>query len=406
VGFFDRLWSKSKREGRQASRARELEAEGDLAAAASLFTEAGLGDEAARVLLLRADAEHVVEKRIAFCALAAERAETPELRLRARARKALCSFDTIRRSGASFLESEVLAIARELEDAGELEKAADAYALGSDAEGEVRALTAAGAIDRLEDRLHAAEAGARSDREQEQRLRRVLDLDRTAERRAALLAARLSPGQPDDPRVLDAARAIRARLLLGPVVELEVDGVRVRYALGDEVTIGRGDATIVIASRAVSRRHIRVARGPTGAFVEDLETRNGTTLAGARVGGRIAVGDGVRVELGGEVPCTVTPGEPGAGVVIEVAGARYVAPLGPLFVLGWRIASEVTGDESFVVLASEGASRPLLDEFELASRVELCHGDELRAVRGGPVRLRVPRAAEVEAAMVSSGPRA
>jgi hypothetical protein len=405
--LFDRLWSKSKRESRRAKEARDREHAGDLGVAADLYAEAGLGDEAARVLLLRADAEASVEKRIAFCAQAAERAESDELRKKARGRKALCSWDTLRKSGGSFLESEVLAVARELEETGVLERAADAYALGGDSESEVRALTAAGAIDRLEELLRANEADVRSGREQEQRVRRIGDLDRTAERRAALELCNEAKAEREDPRVDDAARAIRARLLRGPVVDLEVDGEARSYALGDEVTIGRGDATIVVGSRAISRRHVRIARGPSGFFVEDLATRNGTLLAGARVSGTIPVGDGLELLLGGEVPCTIAPVTPAraalradapapasdGGVVIAVAGGRYVAPLGPLLVLGWTISVEGAGDDSFVVLSSEGAAtRPVLGEFELAPRVELCHGDEIRAARGGPVRLRVPAA--------------
>jgi hypothetical protein len=195
----------------------------------------------------------------------------------------------------------------------------------------------------------------------------------------------------DDPRASDLARGIRARLLRGPVVDLEVDGQTRRYALGNEVTIGRGDATIVVSSRAISRLHVRVTRGSTGAVAEDLATRNGTFLAGARVSAPIPVGDRLELTLGGEVPCVLAPDAD--GIAIEVGGERYLAPLGPLKRLGWRISVEGAGEDSFVVLSSEGAAvRPVLGEFELAPRVELCHGDEIRASRGGPVRLRVPAA--------------
>jgi len=409
VGWLERLFSKSKRDGRRAREAVEREGAGDLGGASELYAEAGLGDDAARVLLLRADAEPSVEKRIAFCALAAQRAASEEVRQKARGRKALCAFDTLRQSGGSFLASEVLAVAHELEEAGELERAADAYALAGDAESEVRALAAAGSIERLEDRLRATEHETRSERALEQRLRRIADFDRTAERRAALdlCRATLAEGLPerDAARVADASRAIRARLLRGPVVDLEIHGVRCRYALGTEVTIGRGDATIVIGSRAVSRRHLRLARGPEGVFVEDLDTRNGTLLAGARIAGRLPVGRGVRLVLGGEIPCSIVPApdlgdapDPRAGpadcCAVEIAGWCYLTPLGQLDVGGWALDAEPAPDgESFVVLDTDGASGSLfLGDYQLAGRVELCHGDEIRAARGGPVRLRVPAA--------------
>jgi hypothetical protein len=391
VGFFDRFM-KGRRDARLAREAKAEELAGNLAAAVDLYDEAGLRDDAARVLLLRADAEPAAEKRMAFCAAAAEAAESDELRQKAKARKALLAFDTLKGQGGAYLANEVLAVARELEEAGELERAADAYALGGDGEGEVRALTAAGAIEKLEERLRAAENAARSQRTLETSLRKMADLDRTAERRAALDVAAQALAEGDDARIADAARAIRARVARGPVIELTLDGKHERVALGDEVTIGRGDATILIASRAVSRRHLRVARGKDGAFVEDLGTRNGTTLAGARLSAPLPVGDGVSVMLGGEVPCVIKPAA-GGGAIIEIGGERYLAPLGELSVHGWRLAHEGSAEEGYVVLRTpEGAERPYLGNYQLAARVELCHGDQIRAARGGPVCLEVPAA--------------
>jgi len=396
VGFFDRFLPKSKREGRLAREAHERELSGDLSAAVSLYTEAGLPDDAARVLLLRADVEPLPEKRLAFCARAAATAVEADLKKRARGRKARISFDTLRAQGSSFLAGEVLAVAGELEDTGELESAAEAYALAGDADGEVRALTAAGAIDKLEDRLRAAESATRSQRELETSLRRIADLDRTAERKAALEVARAALAHRDDARIADAARAITARLVRGPVVDLEIAGERRRCALGAEVTIGRGDATIVLATRAVSRRHLRVARGAGGVFVEDLATRNGTMLAGARLSTPLAVGTdaaGVSLMLGGEVSVRVAPADLPGLHVVEVAGARYLAPLGDLPVQGWRITLDGEPERPTVALVTpEGAERPYLGGYQLAARVELCHGDQIRASRGGPVCLAVPAA--------------
>jgi FHA domain len=394
VGFFDSFLGKQS-EGRRVRAARQKELAGDLAAAVDLYQEAGLPDEAARVLLLRADAERSAEKRIALLSLAAFAATSDDIKRRARGRKAKIAFDVLQSRGGSFMRSEVLAVARELEDAAELEAAADAYALAGDAEGEVRALTAAGAIERLEDRLRETEHAAREQRDLEVALKRIADLDRTAERRAALELALAMLGKRDDERVADAARTIRARLTRGPVAELDIGGILRRYALGGEVTIGRGDATIVLPSRSVSRQHLRLFRSEGAVFVEDLGTRNGTLLAGARLTQPIPVGAGVRLELGGEVPCSVAPfiDEHGGGELfeIDVAGVRYAAPLGELMAFGFRIDHEAVRDESYVVLRTPpGASRPYLGDYQLAERVELCAGDEIRDERGGPVRLRVP----------------
>jgi hypothetical protein len=387
VGLFDFFGGKGESRRAKAARARELA--GDLARAVELFLEAALPDEAARVLLLRADAEPTPEKRIAFCASAAATATSRELRKRALGRKALLTFDVLKAQGGAFLRSEMLATAQDLEAAGELERAAEAYALAGDAEAEVRALTAAGAIERLEERLGANERAAREGRERANVLRRIGDLDRTAERRAALEVARAFLATHADEEVSDLARAIRARLARGPVVDLAIGGRASRYALGDAITVGRGDATITVASRAISRTHLRVARGEAGVFVEDLGTRNGTFLAGARIAGPIPVGQGLRVELGGEIRCVITP-RPEGGVTIEVGGGAYVAPLGELSVGRFAVEHERIGDESYVVLRSEpGPPRPALGTYELAPRVELAVGDAIGEGRGGPVVLRV-----------------
>lgn len=391
MGLFDRFVGKARGDARRAKDAHKRELEGDLAEAVDLYQEAGLPDEAARVMLLRADAEASPERRIALCSLAAHTAVGEELKRKASGRKALISFDVLRARGGTFLKNEVLSVARDLEEAGELLSAAEAFALAGDPEGEVRALTAAGAIERLEERLRAAEVAARSLRDVESVLKRVVDLDRTAERRAALEMAVAALARQRDDRIADIARAIRARLARGPIVDLEIDGARSRYALGDEVTIGRGDATIVIASRAVSRRHLRIFRAGGEAHAEDLGTRNGTTLAGARLQGIVRVGSGVDLRLGGEVACAIEPHD--AGVAIEIAGDRFLAPLGDLAAGPWRVAHEAVRDESFVVLKTpEGGARPFLAEFQLASKVELCEGDEIRSERGGDVRVRLPSA--------------
>jgi len=386
VGLFDR-WS-GKGDARRARAARAKELAGDLAAAVELYLDAELPDDAARVLLLRADAERSPEKRMAFCSLAAQTAVGEEAKKRALARKAKLGFDILRSKGGTFMQSELVAVARELEQAGELERAADAYALAGDTEAEVKALTAAGAIERLEERLRVSQAEARDSRDQDLTLHRIADLDRTAERRAALELAQSWLTAHEDERVAEAARAIRARLARGPVIDLEIDGVAGRYALGDDVTVGRGDATIVVASRAISRRHVRLFRRGEEVMVEDLATRNGTTLAGARLGSAIPVHAGVELLLGGEIPCSVAP-LPGEDVfAVEVGGERYIAPLGEAVAGDWRVHHEIVGDESFVVLRTpDGASRPFLGGYELAARVELCVGDQVRTRRNGPVKL-------------------
>ena len=395
VGLFDSFRKPS--EGRRAKKARACELAGDLSAAVDLYLEAELPNEAARVLLLRADAEASADKRIAFSSAAANTATDEALKKRALGRKALVSLDVIRARGGPSMRSELSRIAADLESAGELERAVEVYVELGDADAEVRVLTEMGAIDRLEERLKRSASDTRKARAIADVRRRVTDLDKTAERRAALEAARAHLAEHEDEIVSDAARGIRARLVTAPVVDLEIEGKMQRVAFGADVTIGRGDATILVAARPVSRTHVRVRRAAGDVVVEDLDTRNGTMLAGARIDGPIPVGKGLRIELGGEVPCTLTPTTEleekriaPSGVILEIAGGRWLAPLGELCVGELRVERVVEGESAFLVLRTpSGAARPILGEYELAASVELCHGDEIRQTRGGPVVLRV-----------------
>ncbi len=387
MGLWDRIRGIGK-DGYRARAARKLESAGDLAKAIGVYLEAALPDEAARVILLRADAEPSLEKRVALFEHAAATAVDPDLVKKARSRRARLSYDLVRSHG-TLAKSELLRAAEELEAAGEHELAAEAYQKLGDAEGEVRALTAAGAIERLEERLRTDAATSKKAQDLALALRRATDLDRGGERRAALaVLARALAGGPDE-RLDDLVRVVRHRLIRGPTATFLFDGDPVSVALGDRVTLGRGDATIVVASRSVSREHVAIGRDREGrAQIEDLGTRNGTFLAGARLAAPVPIGDGVTVTLGADLPCVVTPRAEG-GVEIEVAGERFVAPLGPLRCFGWTITREIDDGEAYVVLSSGPDAAAYLGDLVASGRIDLAAGDAIAVSRGGPAVLKV-----------------
>jgi hypothetical protein len=376
---------------RKRARAREHELRGELDAAVRAYLGAGLADEAARVLLLRADAERDAEKRLVLCAHAAELARGA-LATEARRRKALIELDLLRAAGGLVrLPSEVARVAAELEAGGDWQKAAEAYALAGDAAGELRVLERAGAIEQLEARLDERASARRSEQARDALLGRLRDLDAVGERRLALREARAWLERHGDDAVALERDRIRDRLLRGPDVDLEIDGVRRRWLLGATVTIGRAEADLVVPASAVSRQHLRLFREDGVPHVEDLETRNGTFHAGARVAGALPIGDRLELSLAAEVSCRLTALDGGA-ILIDVAGETWAAPLGPVLAGPWMVGEAREDDQRFVVVRTPaGAVPPTLNGYRTKGDIELAEGDELREIRDGPARLSVAR---------------
>ena len=365
-GLFDRR-------SRALAKARRAELEGELEAAIVLFERVGRSDEVHRVRRARA-----------LAALAA--------------------------SGAPVTSSgriEMTRVAAELESLGDFGGAAVAYARAGDLDGQARALGSAGEVDRLEELL-----AARVTRSHEDLARRAAHdlfamLVASGQRREAVALARVS----SDDGLRSRGRDVEAKRVVGPVVRAIVRGRPHLVVLGDRVVLGRARAesvreplsdespTILVASTAVSRRHLSITRRDGAAWVGDLGSHNGTTLRGTELAEEVRVGEGIELRLGDEVSVVVRPAVdwPGA-IALEVAGASYVVPLGPvrLGIGPWRLeygSSPPQGsgdDEGRWVELVTGAVQPAFScGLQLAGRVALLAGDAIAAERGGEIVLTV-----------------
>jgi hypothetical protein len=386
VGVFDRLFGKAG-----AGEARKAEARGDLARAVELWTTADRPDEAARVMILRGDSEPDARARLQHYTQAAATApQGHAIRKTAIAKR--CEL-VIALAGQTALSAvarrDVQAAARDLEAIGEPVRAAEAYRLVGDTEGEARALAAAGEVDKLEDLL--AEQHAK-----EREKRREVDLGADVElhmasgrrREALLLAEQLASRRPDDQAARERAQAIRARKALGPIASVVLSRKPLAIVLGDEVVVGRTEGTLLAPSHAVSRRHLRIARSDGAVVVTDLETRNGTQLRGMNVVGPLPVGDGLELKLGREVGVRIRPSTDLDGAVeIELGGKRYVAPLGPanLPIPGWRLDR---GPDDWLELCCDGTAA-YFGDVALVERASLLVGDRIARVRGGEPVLEI-----------------
>jgi two-component system cell cycle response regulator len=90
-------------------------------------------------------------------------------------------------------------------------------------------------------------------------------------------------------------KADRAYLII-----LAGDGLgEMHQLIGDEMIIGRaGRASLILRDDGVSRVHARLRRLGDALVVEDLGSRNGTFVNGARLGGPMVVRDGDKIHVG------------------------------------------------------------------------------------------------------------
>lgn len=382
MGAFSRFVRRRLERGR-LFRARRQEALGRLGQATALYLEAGERGEACRLFLLRAERALDAEERLGFLSQALELSEGDE-QAEIQSRRARLKLDLVQGGALTFGHGELMALGEELEQLGKLLDAATVYARAGDTDAEARVLVAAGAVDKLEQVLDAKQREQQSHRQHEALEQRVQDLELSGNRRQALALSR-SSAMADDQATVLAGRGIELKRCTGSSLNVAIDGDQLEVAFGDSVTLGRAGATVVVEAPAVSRKHLEVRRAAGGLEVLDLGSSNGTLLAGARLDVPVPVGDGVDLELGGEVPVRVEPWQD--GVCIAVAGRRVHAPLGPLVVGRWRIAPSPE-DGWLELVAPEGAA-PCRGKVRLDANVQLLSGDAFSEELDGPVRFEV-----------------
>jgi hypothetical protein len=398
LGVFRAAAATPKREALAQARAAELR--GELAQAAVLFAQALRPDEAARVMVLRGDAEVEPAARLRHYVQAVatappgSQAATHAARKRASAVVDLSSDMPMTAS----LRQDLAAAARELEDLGDAERAAQAYARAGDLEGEVRALARAGDVDRVDALLAQAEQRDRDARARA-RAREDVEMMVAAGRRREAVALALASADAD---VKSRGVALTRASVTGSVLRAAVCGREMLLALGESLVIGRApqgerdddrgqarEACIAIASAALSRRHVAVERQGDDFVVRDLGSRNGTSLRGLRLEGEALVGEGLELRLAGEVPVSLRrTSDLGGALAVDLPAGRYVVPLGPtrLPVGRWRIER---ADDGWAELVTEDAPPAFAGALRLAPRVTLLVGDAIAAERSGPVVLEV-----------------
>ena len=381
-----RLFGRKLGATRVLGKARAAELRGELGQAAALYAQAGRLDEASRVMLLRGDGEMDPAARLRHYVQALATApEGTTAHTDARRKHALFVLAiTAGETATPAHRQDLLQAGRDLEAIGESDQAAEAYARAGDVEGEARALARSGDVDKLDALLLGQQGRDREALARREAHEEVVALVATGRRREAVAMA-LASG---DEAVRERGRGVEARRVAGDIVSVSVGGREMRIVLGDEVVVGRV-AAIAVASAALSRQHLTVARRGDDVVVRDLGSRNGTLLRGLALVGEALVGDAIEVRLGKEVPLVVRPSTelPGA-VTLEIAGARYVAPLGTarLGIGAWRLER---GPDGWLELATDDDPPAFAGTLRLAPRVTLLRGEAMSQERGGLAVLRV-----------------
>lgn len=392
MGIFDRVLGRFFGHGREVRLAKKAELRGELAQAAELYGLAGAPEEAARVMLLRGDAERDPRARmqhyVQALALAPEGGETKKLARKKRAELVIAQFP----SGATSpqVKADLLGAAKDLELAGENARAAEVYRRVGDTEGQARALAQSGDVEELETLLSGEQEKDRASRRRGEAHANVEMLIDCGKRREALEEAeKWVATAPDDRTMQDRVAQLRSKRVQGPVVELWALGAPLTVVLGAEVTIGRTDGTLIAPSHAVSRTHLRLSRENGKPVVRDLGSRNGTQLRGMNVVGSLPVDAMLELTLGKEVRVALSPSGVFEGAVqIELGGSVYIAPLGPAHVPGSALRVE-EGEGRWVELVAPPDSPAILGETACAERTTVLRGDVFKTTRGGAPVLKV-----------------
>jgi hypothetical protein len=386
MGLINRFMERFAR-ARAPSRGAALEARGQLQEAYELYHATGQGGDAARVMLARAQSEPDPRKRLALLALAVSCAPEPsEISREALTRHGLLALDLLRSNPQSLMVSERAQLAAQLESIGKLLEAAEVFGTLGDVDNQSRLLAACGAIDELETAFSNDEKLRNAHRARELTYGSARDLQAVGRRVPALRACEKWLVQhPDDEDIEALARRIRQQLVVGSAVSARLHGERVTLALGKEVVVGRDQGAISLNAPVLSRKHLVIRSGPRGPEVYDPGSRNGTLLAGARIACNLPIGQGLQLSLGGEIPCRIEPWGNG-GAKLSIAGQDFIAPLGPLHLARWTISPTT---ESVCLTCDISVTPPLLNGIVSSPPIDLALGDELRAVREGPVLLQV-----------------
>lgn len=273
-----------------------------------------------------------------------------------------------------------------LSDAGDFHRAATTFELADDLAAAAEAWGRLGDLEAMESSLAREEERHRRARASVGALRDAQALLAAGERAAALDIARHIPeGSGESREARQIVLDLEGRLVRGRSVALRLGG-RIVHVAAAPVILGRDStAEIPLRDPGVSRRHAALALGANGSYtLMDSDSRLGTFLAGARVGGPCELTGETDVRLGPSCRLTLQPSAP-RGLLIRGTGGLdtgLLALIGPgrvplAGVLPMAAGAWIEFDERTVALVHSPELPVRIAGKLVAARIELLHGDRL-----------------------------
>jgi tetratricopeptide (TPR) repeat protein len=384
VTFFKRFFSADFR------RAVAAEAAGDYNEAARAYALAGEQAKVAEMHLLRAERATSPEGKLQELRAAVRWADPAEPEGRAaRRRIARALFNWARASGlVSESDRQVVREAAALfVEAGDDSGAGECHELIGDELAAAEAYQRAGDLEKLESVLQREEGRRRhaqrvTDAYDEYKLHLA-----AGERDLALAAIRLCVDESppaDKAGYRQKLEALEQRLITDGTVILRHGGRETRYVGVFPLTMGREPiCQVVLRDVGISRAHVEIKRAPGGFALTDLQSLNGTTLAGVAVssGATLPIADGAAGELGVGKHCVMRYEAARGALKLEVLrgldrGVQIVASAEPIAVEGAELRF-VDGRPRLKPL--QGAID--LNGVHAGGAVQLCHGDRVELSR-------------------------
>jgi len=188
---------------------------------------------------------------------------------------------------------------------------------------------------------------------------------------------------PNQAELLRARAELSARFFSQPAVTLRYGDVRVRVVGALPLELGR-EGLFPLRGPGISCRHVRMDRRGAKIWVEDLDSRNGTTVDGLLLEAGVELGGAARLGLGESLHVRVGPSPKGLELeVLDGLDRGLCGLIGLDTVKLPKLPARFAFPEGYPTLIPDAGSSAKLDGRDVVTPIELLIDD--RVELGGEV---------------------